>query len=621
VSARPAGQRPQPAEAPRVTIEILGPFRVGGADRSRLPVPQAQQRIVLAALALAGEPGMSADGLLSAIWGDEPPRSARKTLHGYIARLRRLLGPGVIMTRPDGYCLSPQRCDLDASRAQSLLDAGRSATVPGERLRLLGCALALFRGEPLDGVPSASLDTTYAAPLRDTGTLVLESWAREQIRADPQRAVGPLRDATARQPHRESLWALLVEALAAAQRRAEALECYQQARRALIDDLGIEPGPGLRHAQRRALGTAPGPAGPPADPAPGRAAELAGRLRRQRAGGAAIAVTGPPGAGKTRVTADAAAAVAPDFAAGPPVTVSACPAGGAAPAAVAASMLRAWGLAPADDPPRELAGAWARRRALIVLDDVASVTQFEWLLPVPPQCALAVCTTMPRDAVPGLDVFDLEPYPLADVLELLGRARPAAPAAFTGHAARTLDRILEGLPAAVHALAARLAREPGLEPGEITAHLQDPRRRLSALTSRSIDVRMHLQRAYDRLSDPARRAFRLLGWLDSHSFSEAVAAAALQLPGSEVRELAAELSRLGLLHAGGRGTERRHRISPLGRSLAREISEYTDSMAVRDAAVSRALRAWQSSAVSGFGLSAGLQSWGEPTGARPLMRP
>ncbi len=607
----------------RATIGLLGPFQVEEDDGSLVPVPQAHQRIVLAALALAGDHGISSDGLLSAIWGDGAPQSARKTLHGYIARLRRLLGPDSIMTRPGGYSLDLQRFELDANLAQSHLDAGRCATSPSERLRLFGHALALFRGEPLEDVPSALLEQTYAAALREAWTLALEDWAREQIRVDPPRAVDPLRAASARQPHRESLWALLVEALTSSERRAEALESYQRARRILIDDLGIEPGLGLRQAQHRALTALPEPHRETSEEPARHVDQVAERLRRHRARGAAIAIAGPPGAGKTRIAADVAAAVSPVFGSGTPVTISTISqdGGNASRSEIVAGVLRAWNLGRADDSPRDLIDSWSRHQAVIVLDDVTRVSQCEWLLPVPPHCGLIICTTMPRLAVPGLDVFELPPYALSDVLNLLGHARPTPAPAFTGQVARTLDRVLEGLPAAVHSLAARLACEHELELAEVASHLQDPRRRLGELTSRYIDVRAHLQKAYDRLSAPGQRAFRLLGWLDAHSFNDTVAAAALQLPDSEVRELVAEMTRAGLVHPEVRGAERRRRISHLGRSLAREISDYTDKPSMRDAAVRRALRAWHSSAAPMAGLSAGLHTWEESSSTRPLMRP
>jgi DNA-binding SARP family transcriptional activator len=610
--------------ATRAIIQVLGAFRVKDDGGSLMPVPQAQLRIVLSGLALAGDRGMSFDGLLSAIWDDQPPRSARKTLHGYVARLRRLLGPTSIMTLQGRYRLNLQHFELDADQARSFLDAGRHSRSPRERLQHLECALGLFRGEPLQDVPSTLLHDTYVASLREIETLALENWASEQIRIDPPKTISRLREASARQPHRESLWALLIEALAASDRRAEALESYQRARSILITDLGIEPGLGLRQAQHHALTASPSRPrqtyeGPDRD-----IDQMVDWVQRHRVRGAAIAIAGPPGIGKTRTAADVAVAISRACAAGAPVTISTISqdGGDASLPAIAARALRDWSLGPVDDPPGELIDAWSRRMATIVLDDVVCVSQYEWLLPVPPHCGLVICTTMPRYAISDLDVFELSPYALSDVLELLGRAVPAPGLPVAGHVASTLDHVLEGLPAAVHSLADRMACEPELELNEVASHLLDHRRRLDELTSRSIDVRAHLRKVYDRLSYPAQRAFRFLGWLDAHSFNYTVAAAALQLPDSDVRELVAEMTRVGLVQAdvSGSGGERRHRISPLCRSLAREISGYTDDLALRDAAVRRALRAWYSTAATIVGLPAGMHSWKEKSQTRPLMR-
>ena len=118
------------------------------------------------------------------------------------------------------------------------------------------------------------------------------------------------------------------------------------------------------------------------------------------------------------------------------------------------------------------------------------------------------------------------------------------------------------------------------------------RRRLDALSGQEPDVRSHLYRAYQRLDGPAARALRLLSQLEADSFPDAVAVAALHLPPAEVRAQLRELHCAGLLESRGTVRARRHRIPPLPRCLAREISGYTDPPATREAAVSRALRAW-----------------------------
>ncbi len=607
----------------RTRVELLGAFRLVAGD-DVVPVPQAHQRIVLAALALAEEQGLTSEALLTVLWQERQPQSARKTLHGYIARLRRLLGADSVLTRTGGYVLNMERFDVDVRLARARTEAGSRATGPEERCRWFGRALDLFRGEPLDDVPSEALHRIHADTLRDLRLLALGHWAREQIGIDPAAAVGPLRDATVSRPHQESLWALLVDALAASGRRAEALDCYQRARRLLLDDLGIEPGPVLSRAQESALAPPPAP-GPSTgardgDAGPGIIATLA----RRCAEGAAIALVGPPGAGKSRIARDVVGEVRRTSTAGrPPVVVDVGRGEGSTedPGGTARRVLRVWGIETGGDPLHVVRDAWALAPTLIVLDGVTRAAQYEPLLPVPSGGGLIVLTTVPRPVWPRLETVELPAYPPESVLGLLARGRALPPGGLPEATARVLDVVLEGLPAAVHALAERMADEPDLGWGEVVAGLQDPWRRLDLLTSRSVDVRAHLRAAYDLLPEPARRAFRLLGWLDARSFHDLVASAALDLPVAATRALLAELVRAGLLRADPRGGEPRYRIGPLGRSFAREVSDYTDDHTLRVAAVRRALRAWQSHPVGPNGPQGPGHPWGEPKGAPPLMRP
>lgn len=532
----------------RAFVEVLGPFRIRDADGSLVPVPQAHQRIVLAALALAGNHGHTADELLDAIWGDDQPRSARKTLQGYIARLRRLLGRESIVTQPGGhYCLNRLKFDLDVDRVKSYLDRGRTQRSVSERLHLFGKALSLFRGEPLSDISSPLLAETYSSDLRDIWALTVECWANEQMRIDARLAVEPLRAVCAREPYRESLWALLIDALSLSARRASALDTYQICRRALLEDLGIEPGIELRAAQRRAL-----------DPAVPQLAEIenewtrlveqiAESLRRQRDHGGAVAISGPPGSGKSRI------------------------------AHAVAHLLSAW-------------------PCLTVIDDITTLAQCERLFPVPPGRCLVLCTTMPKLALPGLETVALRGYSVDQMLSLLPTATSDGRVLLTPQAVATLENVLAGLPAAIHALSARMAAEPELRIDEVVARLQDPWRRLDLLASGPHNVRRHLQRAYDRMSQPAQRAFRLLGWLESDSFTENAASAAVELSVNRVRELLAEVRCCGLLQSDASTELTRHMISPISRSFARETSNDVDDPMLREGAVRRALTAWYSAA-------------------------
>jgi hypothetical protein len=222
--------------------------------------------------------------------------------------------------------------------------------------------------------------------------------------------------------------------------------------------------------------------------------------------------------------------------------------------------------------------------------------------------------------LPGLETFALPGYSLDQVLALLPSATGDGRVRLTTQAVTTLENVLTGLPVAVHALAARMAAEPELRIDEVVTRLQDPWRRLDLLVSGSLDVRAHLQRAYDRLSQPAQRAFRLLGWLESDSFTESAAAAAVELPVIRVRELLSEMRCCGLVWSDARAQPTRHVISLIGRSFARETSAGIDDPMVREGAVRRALTAWYSTTMAP-GPSAGLIPWRPDATMRPLLHP
>src|SRR5437868_7923605 len=133
-------------------FRILGPLEVEGAGRAVAPGAR-RERALLAALILGAGEVVSADRLVTALWGDDPPRSAAKTLQNHVLRLRKVLGPTVIETRAPGYRLVVPPAAGDARRFEELIGAARSAVAQGAPDRaalMLREALALWRGPPLD---------------------------------------------------------------------------------------------------------------------------------------------------------------------------------------------------------------------------------------------------------------------------------------------------------------------------------------------------------------------------------------------------------------------------------------------------------------------------------------
>lgn len=237
--------------ATEVSIRLLGSFEVTlGTEPVRLP--RGRQRALLAALALPAGRVVSADALGHQVWGDDPPRRVRGSLHTYVMRLRNGLGERVVRTEPDGYRLDVHPDHVDAQRFLRLVDAATTAGVaPEAELSSLTEALGLWDGEDL-ALGSEQLADRWRPQLTERYLTALERHARLTLATD-QAAVGRLGDAVARHPLRETLWEGLIMALAAAGRGAEALVAFAECRRRLGHELGVEPGIRLRRLHGRLL--------------------------------------------------------------------------------------------------------------------------------------------------------------------------------------------------------------------------------------------------------------------------------------------------------------------------------------------------------------------------------
>jgi DNA-binding SARP family transcriptional activator len=226
-------------------FRILGPLEVIEGGQS-LPLGGARQRALLALLLTRPNEVVSTDRLIDELWGTEPPRTALNTVQYYVSQLRKLLGAGRIMTRPPGYAIRTERGELDLQRFELLLERG-DAEALAEALSLWrGAALADFVYEPFAREEIARLEE-----LR----LVAHEW---RISADLElgrhaELVGELEQLIALHPLRERLRGQLMLALYRSGRQAEALAAYKDARKTLVEELGIEPGPALHELERAIL--------------------------------------------------------------------------------------------------------------------------------------------------------------------------------------------------------------------------------------------------------------------------------------------------------------------------------------------------------------------------------
>ena len=247
-------------------IRLLGPFEVltGGTTAD---VGGSKRQALLAMLALRQGRVVDVDGLVDGLWGEELPAAPRNALHHHIARLRAALGEESIVGSADGYALKGAR--VDAVRFEELLAETRSALRDGDvpaAADAVASALALWRGSALQGLTGTAWFSAEARRLETLRVDALEEDFEVRLALGEHRELAPaLRAALADNPFRERLWGQLMLALYRSGRQADALETFQEARRVLADELGLEPGPELRRLQEAILAHDPAIAAVPVD--------------------------------------------------------------------------------------------------------------------------------------------------------------------------------------------------------------------------------------------------------------------------------------------------------------------------------------------------------------------
>jgi DNA-binding SARP family transcriptional activator len=226
-------------------FRILGPLEVVD-EHGPLQLGGQKQRAVLALLVLEANRVVSVDRLIDALWGEHAPRTAMTSLQNFVSQLRKLLGAEVLETRMPGYRLRVAPGELDVDRFRQLCEEARGLDVEERRARLRD-ALALWRGAPLADFEFEAFAQGEIARLEELRLAALEDRLEADLDAglDAQ-LVGELESLVATHPLRERLRAHLMLALYRSGRQAEALRVYQEARRALVEELGIDPSPALQ---------------------------------------------------------------------------------------------------------------------------------------------------------------------------------------------------------------------------------------------------------------------------------------------------------------------------------------------------------------------------------------
>jgi predicted ATPase/DNA-binding SARP family transcriptional activator len=550
-----------------VEVGYLGPLevRVGGRD---VPVPGQRLRQLLVQLAL--EPGawVSAGALAEAVWGPEPPADPANSLQSLVSRLRRVLGAADLVGQSAaGYRLALRPDDVDAVRFARLVTEGRRLLEAGDdaaATAALETAAQLWRGTPLpvDDSPEAAarraaLDDLRLQGVHDRAVLAVRAGRGPEV-------VPSLEELATAHPLREDLALVLMDALVAAGRPAEALGVYERVRATLADTLGTDPSPALRARHLEVLRLGERAATPPTNL---RAAltSFVGRdddvrsVRDRLARARLVTVVGAGGSGKTRLAEEVAAAV--NAAGTRPAAVPTVPDGiwlvelapVTDPHAVAQTVLDSLGLREIALPDQhaDRARREARGRLLAVLGTASCLLVVDNCEHLVDAVAELVAELLGR--CPGVRILATSREPLGidgEVLHPLGPlAVPAdgvAPAEAAGNAAvrllldraRAVDpdveldepvleivRRLDGLPLAIELAAARLRV---LSTAEVAERLADRFRLLTGgrrtATPRHRTLRAVVEWSWDLLSPVEREVAEHFSVFAGGATEEAVAA-------------------------------------------------------------------------------------------------
>jgi DNA-binding SARP family transcriptional activator/tetratricopeptide (TPR) repeat protein len=628
-------------------IGLLGSLQVR-VDGAAMAVPAARQRALLAILAVRAGELVPTDELAEIVWDGMPPGRAADTIRNYVKRLRYRLGSAgrqIVTSRP-GYRLEVAEDELDLRVFTRLCRDGGTAVRAEDWAAAfggLGQALGLWRGAPFADAGCERLQREQAPPLSEL-RLQAAQWRAEAGLALGRHAelASELAGWCAAEPLRERFAALRMVALYRSGRQADALAAYQQARRMLVDELGVEPGEELRRLHQQILARDPALTAPAQrDAAAGRSdaagvvprqlpasvACFAGRsgelevlagLAEQAAcgtGGMVVisAIGGTAGVGKTTLAVHFAHQVADMF---PDGQLYAdlrgfSPSGGPDPAArVVRRFLDALGVAPqavpadADAQVPLYRSVLAGKRMLVVLDNARDAAQVRPLLPGSAGCLVMITSRSQLAGLAAVEGAQLLPLGLLteqEARELLAGRLGAGRVEAEPEAVNELIRLCARLPLALAITAARTAARPERPLAALAEELHAADGPLDALDAGdpAASVRSVFSWSYRQLSPAAAQLFRLLGIHPGPDISVSAAASLAGIETAHARRLLAELTRAHLIAGAAHG---RYAFHDLLRAYAAEQAHALDSDAARREALGRALDYYLHTADAAAGL-------------------
>jgi DNA-binding SARP family transcriptional activator len=233
-------------------FRILGPLEARDEGRL-LALGAAKQRALLGVLLLHANEVVGSEHLVDDLWGEHPPRTATKLVQGYVSNLRKVVGGDVLVTRSPGYLFRVGPGELDLIDFFRLTDEARDAG-PGRASDLLRAALELWRGAPLADLRFQGASAAEVARLEDLRfTAQLERVENDISLGRHTDVIPDVEGLAAEHPYHERLRGQLMVALYRSGRQTESLRVYQELRRRLVDELGLEPGRELKQLEQAIL--------------------------------------------------------------------------------------------------------------------------------------------------------------------------------------------------------------------------------------------------------------------------------------------------------------------------------------------------------------------------------
>lgn len=537
-----------------VRAQVLGDLRVD--DQS---ITSARVRALLARLAVAPGEIVSEGALMDALWSDAPPRSARTSLQTHIGALRDLLEPdrvrrqdGSFLFRRHGGYMLDLGDDLDASALRYSVERAETMRVarPTVAASLLDRALELWHRPVLAEFADEEWALGHVATLEEYATRALTLRMELALEAgEHSDAVPRLEAAVADHPYNERIVALLMRALNGCGRQADALDAYQAARSRLVADLGVEPGPGLREAEREvfATGGSAAPDLPAARALSDEQTHFVGRLRLQADLGRhlgerpLVTLVGPGGVGKTRLARRVVASLAKEWG----IDVVFVDLADVTPQKTVVAIAERLGVVP--HPRLDLSDAIAatieQRETLLVLDTCEHLIDplrdlVEGLLENPGIRILATSRSPLRHRAEL--TIDVEPLATDEAIMLLLDRAGLDELDQDRQALGEICRRLDGLPLAIELAAGRLRT---LAPTQLAELLRRGRASLRGGDDRPLRHRSLAETiawSYELLDDRTQRALREIAVLRG-AFTQTVAASLWAVDDSDATSLLFDL--------------------------------------------------------------------------------